>query len=61
MTNARPFSDLKDIEESAKKEVREAAKKAKSLSMSETKKNIENLTDQITLVIHSLISLYLMR
>ena len=45
--------DLKDIEESVKKEVREAAKKAKSLSMSETKKNIENLTDQIKTIFNN--------
>ncbi len=45
--------DLKDIEESVKKEVREAAKKAKSLSMSETKKNIENLTDQIKIIFNN--------
>ena len=45
--------DLKHIEESVKKEVREAAKKAKSLSMSETKKNIENLTDQIKIIFNN--------
>lgn len=45
--------DLKHIEESVKKEVREAAKKAKSLSMSETKKNIENLTDQIKTIFNN--------
>lgn len=45
--------DLKSIEESVKKEVREAAKKAKSLSMSETKKNIENLTDQIKTIFNN--------
>ena len=45
--------DLKSIEESVKKEVREAAKKAKSLSMSETKKNIENLTDQIKIIFNN--------
>ena len=39
--------ELKDIEASVKKKVREAAKKAKDLSMSETKKNIKDLTDQI--------------
>jgi TPP-dependent pyruvate/acetoin dehydrogenase alpha subunit len=45
--------DLKDIEESVKKKVREAAKKAKVLSMSETKKNIENLTDQIKTIFNN--------
>ena len=39
--------ELKDIEASVKKKVKEDAKKAKDLSMSETKKNIKDLTDQI--------------
>ena len=43
--------ELKDIEASVKKEVREAAKKAKDLSMSETKKNIKDLADQIKTIL----------
>ena len=39
--------ELKSIEESVKKEVREAARKAKKLSISETKKNIELFTSKI--------------
>ena len=39
--------ELKDIEASVKKDVKKAAKKAKDLSMSEAKKNIKDLTDQI--------------
>ena len=45
--------ELKDIEASVKKEVREAAKKAKDLSMSETKKNIKDLADQIKTIFNN--------
>ena len=45
--------ELKDIEASVKKKVREAAKKAKDLSMSETKKNIKDLTDQIKTIFNN--------
>jgi len=45
--------ELTDIETSVKKQVREAVIKAKTLSMSETKKNIEDLTDQIKTIFNS--------
>ena len=45
--------ELKDIEAEVKKKVREAAKKAKDLSMSETKKNIKDLTDQIKTIFNN--------
>jgi len=45
--------ELNDIEESVKKDVRKAAKKAKDLSMSETKKNIKDLADQIQTIFNN--------